>query len=184
MKMTSPFLLKQIGEKSFFSPSEISEGFKRIFSGMIESIDSDGDVYLLNERALASLLIIEMNKNMIPTHENTASITEKSVSLIYECVDYINNNYASDICAEECADMLHISYSYFARLFRAVMGKTFKEYLVSVRLAKAKSILISTKIPITDVALACGYANLSYFIAEYKKSFGKTPKQARKEMSV
>ena len=63
------------------------------------------------------------------------------------------------------------------------MGKTFKEYLVSIRLAKAKSILLSTNIPITDVALACGYTNLSYFIAEYKKAFGKTPKQVRKDIS-
>lgn len=73
--------------------------------------------------------------------------------------------------------------SYFARLFRAVMGKTFKKYLVSVRLAKAKSILLSTDVSVTDVAMACGYSNLSYFISEYKKEFGKTPRQERKEIT-
>ena len=182
MKMTSPFLLKKPGENSLFHQNDISESFKRIFSSMIDSIESDGEGFLLTERALASLLLIDMLNNMIPEYDGDTEITEKNLSLIYECVDHINNNYASDISAEECANMLHISYSYFARLFRAVTGKTFKEYLVSVRLAKAKSILLSTSVPVTDVALACGYSNFSYFIAEYKKEFGKTPKQARKDI--
>ena len=63
------------------------------------------------------------------------------------------------------------------------MGKTFKEYLTGVRLAKAHNILISTSLPITDVAVACGYSNLSYFISEYRKAYGKTPRDARKEFS-
>jgi AraC-like DNA-binding protein len=62
------------------------------------------------------------------------------------------------------------------------MGKTFKEYLTGVRLAKAHNILIATDIPITDVAISCGYTNLSYFISEYKKVYGRTPRDTRKEL--
>ena len=62
------------------------------------------------------------------------------------------------------------------------MGKTFKEYLTGVRLAKAHTVLISTDIPITDVAIACGYGNLSYFISEYGRVYGKTPRDTRKEL--
>lgn len=182
MRMTSPFLLKSRDERSHFSNAEISQEFKEIFSKMTDALDRSDTAFFVTERALASLLLLEMLSSMLPSTESNAEITEKNVSLIHECVDHINKNYASDITAEDCAEMLHISYSYFARLFRAVMGKTFKEYLVSVRLAKARSILLSTDIPITDVATACGYTNLSYFIAEYKKEFGKTPKQARKDI--
>ena len=182
MRLTSPFLIKSLNETSCFHDADISLKFKQIFEQMICDIDNDGVDFYIRERAYASLLLLEMLSSMLPPSYYHANITEKSVSLIYECVDYINNNYASDITAEECADMLHISYSYFARLFRAVIGKTFKEYLVSVRLAKAKSILISTHISVSDVASACGYSNLSYFISEYKKAFGKTPKETQKEI--
>lgn len=182
MRLTSPFLIKSLNETSCFHDADISLKFKQIFEQMICDIDNDGVDFYIRERAYASLLLLEMLSSMLPPSNYHANITEKSVSLIYECVDYINNNYASDITAEECADMLHISYSYFARLFRAVIGKTFKEYLVSVRLAKAKSILISTHISVSDVASACGYSNLSYFISEYKKAFGKTPKETQKEI--
>ena len=107
---------------------------------------------------------------------------EKTVALIHQSVQYINENYASDITPNQCAASIHLSYSYFAKLFRAVIGKTFKEYLTGVRLAKAHNALLSTAIPITDVAVACGYTNLSYFISEYKKVYGKTPGDTRKEL--
>lgn len=182
MRLTSPFLIKSNDEISLFRDADISTKFKEIFSNMICGIESEGIDFFISERAFASLLLLEMISSMLPPSSHNSGITEKNVSLIYKCVDHINNNYASDITAEDCADMLHISYSYFARLFRAVIGKTFKEYLVSFRLAKAKSILISTHISVSDVASACGYSNLSYFIAEYKKAFGKTPKETQKEI--
>jgi AraC-like DNA-binding protein len=180
MKMTSPFLFKQRGERAFFKASEIPDRFKSIFEMMIASHKLSEPVFFSTERAYSALLLIEMLNSMLPIPTDITDVNEKNLALIHKCVDYINKNYATEITAEQCADEVHMSYSYFARLFRAVMGKTFKEYLVSVRLAKAKSILLSTSISVTNVAMACGYSSLSYFIAEYKKEFGKTPREERK----
>ncbi|MBE6696502.1 MAG: helix-turn-helix transcriptional regulator [Ruminococcaceae bacterium] len=44
--------------------------------------------------------------------------------------------------------------------------------------------IISTSVPITEVAISCGYSNLSYFISEYKKIHGKSPLKMRKQFSV
>ena len=183
MNMTSQFLLKRQGDRAIFHSDEISPEFKSIFESMRKVLECDGSLFFSEERAYSSLLLIEMLKSMLSDHTRKIEINEKNLSLIHKCVDYINKNYASDLSAEECADSIHMSYSYFARLFREVMGKTFKEYLVSVRLAKAKSIILSTQISITDVAIACGYSNLAYFISQYKKEFGKTPRDERKEAS-
>ena len=183
MKLTSPFLFKQRGERAIFYDSDVSEGFKSIFADMIKASRLEESMFFSTERAYSALLLIEMLESMLPASTATADVNEKNLSLIHKCVDYINKNYATDISAEECADAVHMSYSYFARLFRAVMGKTFKEYLVSVRLAKAKGILLSTSISVTDVAMACGYSSLSYFIAEYKREFGKTPREERRTLT-
>ena len=56
------------------------------------------------------------------------------------------------------------------------MGKTFKEYLCGVRMSRAHAMLLYGDLSVTEVASACGYSNLSYFVAEYKKVFGVTPK--------
>ena len=180
MKMTAPFLLKQRGESAIFRADEIPDRVKSILDNMINSLELTESVFFSTERAYSALLLIEMLNSMLPETTETREVNEKNLALIHKCVDYVNKNYATEISAEECAEAVHMSYSYFARIFRAVMGKTFKEYLVSVRLAKAKSILLSTSISVTDVAMACGYSSLSYFIAEYKREFGKTPREERK----
>ena len=146
---------------------------------MIASLEKDGERFLITERALASLLLIEMLGNMLPEYEGNTKITEKNVSLIYECVDYVNNNYASDISAEECANMLHVSYSYFAKRFKLLTGKTFREYLTYTRINHAEKALLSSTDPITKIALDCGFNNHTYFSAVYKKLKGVSPTEAR-----
>ena len=183
MSMISPFLLKRRGEKALFKDADISSEFKSIFRKMADAVNREEAIFFTVERAYASLLLVDMITSMLKESNAESDVNEKNLSLIHKCVEYINTNYASEISADECARMIHMSYSYFARLFRTVMGKTFKEYLVSVRLAKAKSILLSTDISVTDVAMACGYTNVSYFISEYKKEFGKTPRQERKTIT-
>lgn len=180
-----PFIHKSSDDISFFKSEIIPDETKEILDDMIGEYNRSDRFFYAIERALAARLLISLLRSLISTRVaiDDGDISERSVALIHESVKYINENYASDITPDECAASIHLSYSYFAKLFRAVMGKTFKEYLTGVRLAKAHNILISTSLPITDVAASCGYGNLSYFISEYKKNYGKTPRETRKEIS-
>ena len=179
-----PFIHKSSEDISFFPAENIPEETQKILYDMIEEHARSDKFFYASERAYAAKLLISLLRTVVPPKASVldGDISEKSVSLIHESVKYINENYASDITPTDCAASIHLSYSYFAKLFRAVMGKTFKEYLTSVRLAKAHSILLSTPLPITDVAASCGYSNLSYFISEYKKVYGKTPRDTKKEL--
>ena len=73
-----------------------------------------------------------------------------------------------------------MSYSYFSRCFKNVTGKTFKEYLNMVRINHAQRLLATTTLSVTQVALECGYNNISYFIAVYKSLKGETPLSSRR----
>ena len=178
-----PFIHKSSEDVSFFPAESIPEETKKILEDMIAEHARSDKFFYASERAYAVRLLISLLRTVIKPKSSIddGEISERNVALIHESVEFINENYASDITPNQCAASIHLSYSYFAKLFRAVMGKTFKEYLTSVRLAKAHNILISTSLPITDVAASCGYSNLSYFISEYRKIYGKTPREARKE---
>lgn len=181
-----PFIHKNPDDRSFFPESDIPDEVRSVLETMIKECKLNDSFFYAIQRAHAAALLVSLLRTLIKPRNaigDEGEISEKSVALIYESVKYINDNYASEITPAECAASIHLSYSYFAKLFRAVMGKTFKEYLTGVRLAKAHNILISTSLPITDVAVACGYSNLSYFISEYRKTYGKTPRDARKEFS-
>jgi AraC-like DNA-binding protein/mannose-6-phosphate isomerase-like protein (cupin superfamily) len=181
-----PFIHKSPSDVSFIPKKNMPEATLQALEYMIAEYNRSDALFNASERAGCAALLISLLREVIaPRSTSDASeVSEKNLSLIHESVKYINENYASDITPEDCAKSIHLSYSYFAKLFRAVVGKTFKEYLTGVRIAKAHSIIISTDLPITDVAISSGYNNLAYFIAEYKKVYGKTPRESRKERKI
>ena len=101
---------------------------------------------------------------------------------IYASLIYVRSHFSEDLDVRSVAERLGISYSYFSRSFGRITGKSFKEYLTSLRMTKAYNMLLSSDMPVSEVALACGYENFSYFIAEFKKVYHITPNQLRKQM--
>ncbi len=171
---------------SHFPADVLNENIKKFLFFMIQEYHSSSEMMIDMIRSYASGFVIELFRTFFsqPSDGEQDSkeklINEKTVSMIYESINYINENYSWDITAEECAKRIHLSYSYYAKMFHTIIGKSFKQYLCDLRLAKAHNKLFTTTLSITDIALSCGYKNLSYFIAEYKKTYGKTPKDMRK----
>ena len=60
--------------------------------------------------------------------------------------------------------------------FKLVYGETINNYLLNVRMAKAKSLLVvDNDLTVADVAEAVGFSNASYFIKKFKETYGETP---------
>jgi len=74
---------------------------------------------------------------------------------------------------------LAVSHTQLYRKFKSVSNKTIGEYFKTLRLSKAKSLLSSTTMNVTEVAFAAGFKNLSYFSREFTHYFGKSPKEFR-----
>ena len=99
---------------------------------------------------------------------------------IFEGISYIEQNYALPITPEDCAAHLCMSYSHFAKQFRAVTGRTFKQYLTYIRISHAESELLTTNDSVTEIAMRTGFNNVSHFIATYRALRGKTPLETRR----
>ncbi len=112
---------------------------------------------------------------------NTESdLTNNKAGCIYDTIVYINKNYAKPITATDCANIAGMSYSYFSRTFKAVVGKSFKEYLNETRINHAQKLLCSQDLTVSEVASLCGFDSVSYFISVYKKLKGITPHNTKK----
>ncbi len=96
---------------------------------------------------------------------------------------YVEDHYNCDITSREITDICHIDYSYFARQFKFITGKTFRDYLNFVRIANAEQLLLTTNKSVTEIALLSGYSNTSYFIKQFKKYKDISPGQIRKMLS-
>lgn len=181
-KYLLPFLQKRADDVVCISETEIPLSVKNVWNDMIVE-ERQNELFYVAERINASRLLLALVRSVLCPQSSSClqDISERTITQIYDTVNYINDNFAYDITPVECAERIHISYGYFAKLFRNVMGKTFKEYLLDVRMSHAHTMLLASDISVTEIALACGYSNLSYFVAEYRRVFGQTPKTTRKE---
>ncbi|KZN61243.1 helix-turn-helix domain-containing protein [Pseudoalteromonas luteoviolacea] len=81
---------------------------------------------------------------------------------------------------EEMAFLCHMSASTFNRKFKQVYGTSANKYLIKKRLEKAQQLLKLTDKSVTEVALECGFEELSYFSRIFKQHYQVTPSQLRK----
>ena len=94
---------------------------------------------------------------------------------------YIENNFRQPITLGEAAGIAGYSEDYFGRLFKQQYGCTFQEYLLGRRLQWAYGLLRSSRRSITEIAYEAGFNSHAYFCRRFKKRYGITPLQARKE---
>jgi AraC-like DNA-binding protein len=88
---------------------------------------------------------------------------------------YTSNNYSS----VEIAKLANLSPYHFIRAFKQHTGKTPYEYLIDIKLEKAKEMLKNKRCSITEVCFSCGFANHSHFSTVFKKRLGVTPTEYR-----
>lgn len=103
---------------------------------------------------------------------------------ILSAVQYINENYHTNITLTSLAEKAGLSPSYFSKKFKATTGSGMKEYLTYVRLNHASMELISTDHSITNVALNCGFSDSNYFKDSFKKMYGMSPRAYRSSKST
>lgn len=92
---------------------------------------------------------------------------------------YLQSHYATEIKAETLAEMAHYTYSYFSATFKEVFGVSLTNYILSIRINKASTLLATTDMNVTEIALSSGFSDANYFARAFKKETGYTPTQYR-----
>lgn len=92
---------------------------------------------------------------------------------------YADDLYCTDVKLRDLAVRYHKSEKYMGRIFLREMGVSFREYCNRLRLARAERMLVDGDEKIIDIALECGFNNVSYFNRQFKKAHGITPGEWR-----
>ncbi|RRD38919.1 response regulator [Leptotrichia sp. OH3620_COT-345] len=80
------------------------------------------------------------------------------------------------------ADDLSLSSGYLSSLFKSLFGVPFQNYLNNVRMEKAKLLLLTTDLKNYEIGERIGFENVHYFNSKFKKTFGITPKEFKKNI--
>lgn len=98
---------------------------------------------------------------------------------IYNITEYIDRNLTRGLKVSDVAEKCGMSYSYFAKKFSQVYGKSCKEYIEQMRIFKVEEYLMFTDFELSYIAQETGYSDCSHMIKKFAGSKGITPGQFR-----
>lgn len=112
--------------------------------------------------------------------KSVKNIKEGYMSLtIKKALDYINDNYCRDISLNEVAQYTNVTSYYLSRLFAKETGKNFVDYLIEIRIQKAKKLIKEDNYKTYEIAEMVGIKDPHYFSKLFKRYTGVTPTEYR-----
>ena len=125
-------------------------------------------------------------KFIIISIAKVAELTEtsekkKSYETVRKVIQYIENNYSSDLSNKTIGEYFHFNPSYLNRIFKENTGDTLHNFLVRYRMNLAMDLLHTTNLPVNEIASTIGFSDIPHFIKSFKKQTGKTPGEYRRK---
>lgn len=96
---------------------------------------------------------------------------------------YIDQHYAEDLSLDTLAQLIPLSKSYLMFYFKRITGTSIVTYITQIRIRNACELLLSTSKQVVQIAMECGFDNLSNFNRQFKKHTGCSPSVYRKTYS-
>jgi len=96
-------------------------------------------------------------------------------------VEFIEENLEGDLSLHALAAEVEISPLYLARAFRAAVGQSPHQYVLTRRIERARELLRNTDLPVVDVALAAGFSSQSHLAHWFLRHVGVSPAAYRRQ---
>ena len=132
--------------------------------------------------------IVSLFKDILLLVDRQQHEQKKATGNVQEQIEraaaYFNENYNTKISIDDYAESLHISTNWFIHNFKQYTGISPAQYILSLRMVNAQSLLERTTYNIKEISEIVGYENPLYFSRVFKKEIGKSPAQYRKERTT
>ena len=116
--------------------------------------------------------------------ENSTALLPNTSSFRRKLMAYINNNLQEPLSIDAIAAYMHISKFHMCKRFKDETGITIGNYIRMQRLYLAKKLLAETKLPISTIAMDCGFNDLAHFTKLFHTVVKMPPSAYRKQHSA
>lgn len=176
-KLRMPVLC-QSGDAAF---EELSACYKEIEQMLRQMKEQKNMLYLNIKAKMLELIAVAYKYDLFTRQVREDREESGTVENLKKVLQYIGEHYGSPIRLSELAELVNMNEQYFCRYFKKNIGKTITEYINMIRVEKAATALAETEDKIIDIASACGFDNIGYFIRRFKKEKDMTPSEYRKK---
>ncbi|MBP2000078.1 AraC-like DNA-binding protein [Paenibacillus shirakamiensis] len=143
---------------------------------VLSASDIECALWLEAKTKLCLSMFIQLTR---PSMSTPSPISDKRVR---EMCTYIREHYASDLSSKDLAAAVCLSEGHMRELFRRYMLMSPHQYILEVRMEKAKVFLGTSMLSLAEIAERVGFEDLSYFIYTFRKRECMTPNAYRKSL--
>ena len=168
-------LLKDAERGLVFSLEDAKKAEKHLLS-MVQDKGIDKIIDFFN---LVKILVNSDKRHFICSENYKQSFDERGNKRMADVYTYIRENYFKPISLTKIARVAKMNPVAFSRYFKGNSGVGFVEYLNRIRTNKACYLLRETDYHVNEIAMECGFASISNFNKQFRKSEGTSPKAYR-----
>lgn len=137
-------------------------------------------VILQGEQVLKRAAILHMLFAELESQTEFIDRNKSNDSLYHSAINYISQNFRSDITLSDMAKSLGYHEKYLSSTLHSLTKMNFRAFLATYRLNHAKALLRGTESTVAEIAMESGFSSLNTFNRIFKAATGKTPSEYRK----
>jgi AraC family transcriptional regulator len=132
--------------------------------------------------ATAEVIAIVLARDFVAGSRAPAARRERTLSarIVQQIADYIDSHLAETVRVSDLSKIVGLSSFHFSRAFKASTGQSPYAFALTRRVLRARQ-LLSTEMPLADIALAVGFASQSHLTEHFRRVLGITPGRIRRE---
>lgn len=119
------------------------------------------------------------DSNFLTSSSYNPSLSDKGLARLDRVLAYLHSHLTESVPVDRMAGIAGLSVSAFHRLFQQRMGRAPLRYHLDLRFSHVAHCLIESEDPVTEIAYAAGFNNLSNFNRQFKERFGCSPRDYR-----
>lgn len=174
-----------IGDKNILTLTNYKDEILKVCNEILDEQRNYNQTspFMLKSLVMKLLILLHREINEELPNLNSQEFSFKSrekKSLVETITKYLTDNYIEDISLYTLSKNMYLSPVYISKIFKEVMGDSPINYLIRIRLSKAKELLQKSNLSIKEISEAVGYNDPYYFSKLYKKYYGISPSKQRK----
>lgn len=139
-----------------------------------------GEKYPLMIESICTQLVFQLIRDLNTDSTATEGRISKDNKYINMAIQFMKDYYNTDISINDLCSLIYLSPCHFKRVFKDHTGQSPYQYLLGIRIEKAKEILEKQEYSIEETANLCGFVNAGHFSTVFKRNVHMSPTEFRK----
>jgi AraC family transcriptional regulator len=148
---------------------------RHLILALREALEVEDGISALYGESVAVAVAMHLISRYATTKATSGKTTLLPMHRMRRVAEYVQAHLHTSISLQDLGDVAEMSVFHFSRLFKARAGATPHQYVLKLRIVRAKALLADSSLTIAEIAAQCGFAHQQHFADAFRRNVGGTP---------